>query len=131
MKKSTKPKKAIGSLPRKSRSPLSERYAELLNLRERQTNDAFSRVFTLEVDGRPTLAFEASHIEESQEICNEAWLRDDLTVLSSEAVPLCGDRSKLSVRPATDDEVALYEQAAEAAKPSDDLVLAFLIELDA
>jgi hypothetical protein len=38
--------------------------------------------------------------------------------------------SKLSVRPATDEEVVIYEQAVEVAKPSDDMVLAFLIELD-
>jgi hypothetical protein len=64
------------------------------------------------------------------EICKEAWLRDDLIVLSSGGVPICGDRSKLSVRPATDEEVVIYKQAAELAKPTDDMVLAFLIELD-
>jgi hypothetical protein len=56
--------------------------------------------------------------------------RDDLIVLSSGGAPICGDRSKLSVRPATDEEVVIYKQAAEVAKPSDDMVLAFLIELD-
>ena len=127
MKKSTTPKETLSSSPSESRS-LSERYAELLELRE--MNDAFSRVFTLEVDGKPTLAFEASRTGEAQEICKEAWLRDDLIVLSSGGVPICGDRSKLSVRPATDEEVVIYEQAVEVAKPSDDMVLAFLIELD-
>jgi hypothetical protein len=128
MKKSTKPNKTIVSRPNESRS-LGERSTELLELHE--VNDAFSRVFTLEVDGRPTLAFEASRTKESQEICKEAWLRDDLIVLSSGGVSICGDRSKLSVRPAFDEEVVIYQQAAEVAKPSDDLVLAFLIELDA
>jgi hypothetical protein len=127
MKKSVKPKESLGSRPSESRS-LSERYAELLELRE--MNDAFSRVFTLQVDGRPTLAFEASRTREAQEICKGAWLRDDLIVLSSGGVPICGDRSKLSVRPATDEEVVIYKQAAELAKPTDDMVLAFLIELD-
>jgi hypothetical protein len=112
MKKSAKPKDA-----------------ELLELREGEMNDAFSRVSTLEVDGRPTLAFEASRTG-AQQICKEAWLRDDLIVLSSGGIPICGGRSKLSVRPATDEEVVIYEQAAEVAKPFDDMVLAFLIELD-
>jgi hypothetical protein len=107
MKKSAKPKETVGSRP--------------LELREGEMKDAFSRVVTLEVDGLPTLAFESSRTKETQEICKEAWLRDDLIVL---------DRSKLSVRPATDEEVVIYEQAAEVAKPSDDMVLAFLIELD-
>jgi hypothetical protein len=92
--------------------------------------DAFSRVFTLEVDGRPTLSFEASRTREAQEICKESWLRDDLIVLSSGGVPLCGDRSKFTVRLATTDEAVVYEQAATIAKPSDDMVLAYLIELD-
>jgi hypothetical protein len=116
MKKSAKPKETVGSRP--------------LELREGEMKDAFSRVVTLEVDGLPTLAFESSRTKESQEICKEAWLRDDLIVRSSGGVPICGDRSKLSVRPATDEEVVIYEQAAEVAKPSDDMVLAFLIELD-
>jgi hypothetical protein len=61
MKKSEKPKETLGSRLSESRS-LSERYAEVLELRE--MNDAFSRVFTIEVDSRPTLAFEATgHFE--------------------------------------------------------------------
>jgi hypothetical protein len=127
MKKSEKPKETLGSRLSESRS-LSERYAEVLELRE--MNDAFSRVFTIEVDSRPTLAFEASRTREAQEICKGAWLRDDLIVLSSGGVPICSDQSKLSVRPATDDEVVIYEQASEVAKPSDDMVLAYLIDLD-
>jgi hypothetical protein len=35
------------------------------------------------------------------------------------------------VRLATDEEAVVYEEAANVAKPSDDLVLAYLIELDA
>jgi hypothetical protein len=126
MRKSAKPNDILAGRPCES---LSERYAELLELRER-VNEALCPVFTLEVDGRPTLAFEASRIREAQEICKGAWLRDDLIVLSSGGVPICGDRSKLTVRPAIDEEVAIYEHAAEIARASDDMVLAYLIELD-
>jgi hypothetical protein len=49
-------------------------------------SDALSRVFTVEVDGRPTLAFEASRKKEAQEICKESWLRGDL-ILSSGGIP--------------------------------------------
>jgi hypothetical protein len=48
----------------------------------------FSRVFTLEVDGRPILAFEAANSREAQTICNETWVRDDLSVLRSGGVAL-------------------------------------------
>jgi hypothetical protein len=98
---------------------------------EREMKDIFSRLFTLEVDGRPTLSFEASRTREAQEICKESWLRGDLIVLSSGGVPLCSDRSKFTVRPPTADEAIVYEKAATVAKPSDDMVLAYLIELDA
>jgi hypothetical protein len=125
MRKSAKPNETVASRPCEPRSL----YAELLELREK-VHEALCRVYTLEVDGRPTLAFEASRTREAQEICKGEWLRDDLIVLSSGSVPICGDRSKLSVRPATDEEVVIYEQAAEMAKPSDGMVLAYLIELD-
>jgi hypothetical protein len=36
-------------------------------------SEQISRVFTLEVDGRPILAFEASAIREAQSLCKEAW----------------------------------------------------------
>jgi hypothetical protein len=53
-------------------------------------NDIFSRVFTWEVDGRPTLSFEARRTREAQEICKESWLRGDLIVLrADEAPPVC------------------------------------------
>jgi hypothetical protein len=93
--------------------------------------DVFSRVFTLEADGRPTLSFEARRTREAQEIYKESWLRGDLIVLGSGGVPLCSDRSKFTVRLATDEEAVVYEEAASVAKPSADLVLAYLIELDA
>jgi hypothetical protein len=91
----------------------------------------FSRVFTLEVDGRPTLAFEAARTKEAQQICKEPWLWADLILLRSGGVPLCTDQSKLSVRLATAEEADIFRQAAEMAKPSDDMALAYLIELDA
>lgn len=45
--------------------------------------DQFSRVFTLEVDERPVLAFEAHVTREAQSLCKEAWLREDLASLKS------------------------------------------------
>ena len=90
----------------------------------------FSRVFTLEVDGRATLAFEASATKQAMELCKESWLLDDLTFLRSNGVPLGAVGSRLSVRPATPEEITVYEQAAESAEPSDDMVLAYLVELD-
>ena len=59
---------------------------------------AFSRVFTLEVDGRPILTFEAGGLRDARQICKEGWLHDDLAELKSGGVPLYTAQSKLSVR---------------------------------
>ena len=61
----------------------------------------FSRVYTLEVGGRPTLAFEANRTRVAQEICKEPWLRGDLILLKSGGVPVCTAQSRLSARSAT------------------------------
>ena len=90
----------------------------------------FTRVFTLEVDGRPILAFEAGTANQAKQLCNESWLKDDLTRLKSSGDPLSTDRSKLSVRPATAEEAIVFGHAAEVAKPCEDLLLAYLVELD-
>jgi hypothetical protein len=69
---------------------------------------AFSRVFTLEVDGRPILAFEASGTREAQKLCQESWLHNDLSILTSGGVRLRTAKSKLSVRPASPDEATVF-----------------------
>jgi hypothetical protein len=91
---------------------------------------AFSRVFTLKVDGWPILAFEADGQREARQICKERWLHDDLAELKSDGVPLYTAQSKLSVRPATAEEAIVFGRAAKLAKPSDDMVLAYLVTLD-
>jgi hypothetical protein len=90
----------------------------------------FSRVFTLEVDGRPTLSFEASNTRQAMEIRKEPWLRDDLCSLKSNGIPLCSAASKLSVRLANAEEAIVFSQAANQTKPSDEILLAYLVELD-
>jgi hypothetical protein len=89
----------------------------------------FSGVFTLEVDGRATLTFEASGTRQARQICKESWLKDDLTCLRSNGIQLATVGSRLSVRPATPEEITVFEQASP--EPSDDMVLAYLVELDA
>jgi hypothetical protein len=88
------------------------------------------RVFALEVDGKPTLAFEAKNTREARQLCKEPWLRADLSSQKSNGIPLCDSNSTLSVRPASVEEAAVFSQAAASARPSDDLMLAYLVELD-
>jgi hypothetical protein len=90
----------------------------------------FSRVFTLEVDGRAILAFKADNANQAKQLCKEAWLLDDLKVFTSDGAPLRTDQSQLFARTATAEEAIVFGEAAEIAKPSDDLLLAYLVELD-
>jgi hypothetical protein len=47
-------------------------------------------IFALDVDGKPTTAFEANNLREARELCKEKWLRDDLRALRSNGVaPNC------------------------------------------
>ena len=86
-------------------------------------------IWTLEIDGKPTLAFEAKKYREADEICHQEWLRVELGQQKINDVPLCHADSDLRIRLARPDEMVLYRQAAEADKSSNDK-LVYLIELD-
>jgi hypothetical protein len=90
----------------------------------------YSRVFTLEVDGRPIFAFEAVTARGAQQLAKERWLLDDLMILASGGAPLRTSQSKLSVRLATAEEAVVFASVASAAKPSDEVLLAYLVDLD-
>jgi len=88
-------------------------------------------IFTLDIDGIPTLAFEAKNLRESQQLCHETWLRQDIADLTSNGLPLWDGKARLRARRSTENEIAVYREAArEAAQPQGDLLLAFLVELD-
>jgi hypothetical protein len=56
-------------------------------------------IFTIEVDGKPVLAFGARRYSEAQAICTDEQLRTKLSSLKSDTVPLCGDNAILRARP--------------------------------
>ena len=88
-------------------------------------------IFTLDIGGRPTLAFEAKNLRESQQLCHEYWLRRDIADLTSNGTPLWDGKARLRARRSTEDEIAVYREAVRDAVPSqDDLLLAYLVELD-
>ena len=98
---------------------------------EGEMNDRFSlSIFTIEVDGIPTIAFEAKRYSEAETICGDEGLRAKLSLLTSGKVPVCGDNAILDVRLAHPDEAALFRQAAGASESTDDLMLTYLVELD-
>lgn len=89
-------------------------------------------IFTLDIDGRPTLAFEAKNLRESQQLCHEHWLLQDIAGLMSNGAPLWDGKARLRSRRSTEDEIAAYREAAarDTAQLEDDLLLAYLVELD-
>jgi hypothetical protein len=93
------------------------------------TSDLQPSIWTLEIDGKPTLAFEAKKYREADELCHEEWLHVELGLQKFNEVPLCGADSDLTIRLARPAEMVLYRHAAETDKSSDDK-LVYLIELD-
>jgi hypothetical protein len=91
---------------------------------------ALGLIFTIEVDGTPTVAFEARKLREAAELCAEEWLREDMRDLRSDGVPLCTVASKFRARTADVAERALYREGASAVRPSDDILLVYLVDLD-
>jgi hypothetical protein len=89
-----------------------------------------SKAFTLCVDGRPTLTFSAQRFGEARELCKETWLREDLCSLRSNGKPLCDAQSKLTVRVASQEEGGEYEKGIDPTRPSSDLMLIYLVEID-
>ena len=87
-------------------------------------------IWTLEVDGKPTLAFEARKYREANDLCHEDWLRVELGLHKFNDVPLCGADSNLRIRLAQPAEIVLYRQATEANNSSDATKMVYLIELD-
>jgi hypothetical protein len=86
-------------------------------------------VFVMDVDGKAAFAFEAKNFSEAFELCKEDWVREDLTTLTSNGVPLCSSTAKLTVRRAGEAEIVIYRDAAIQAQ-TEDLVLAYLVDLD-
>ncbi len=87
-------------------------------------------IFTIEVDGKPTLAFEAKRCSEAEAICEDEELTAKLSLLKSGDVPICADKALLDVRLARPDEAVLYRQAARASQSTDNLMLVYLVEVD-
>jgi hypothetical protein len=89
-----------------------------------------TRIFTLEIDGRPTLVFEATGLAEAREICVDADFRLDLGALTSEGVAIYAGGATLTPRPAVQDEIAAFQRAVGLAPASDEPTMAFLIQVD-
>ena len=88
------------------------------------------RIFTLDINGTPTLCFNAADASEAIGICSLEEFRADLMALSSAGHAICDAAAVLSVRTASDDEIAVFDHAT-AKQPADGApVFAFLVGVD-
>ncbi|MGF6312059.1 hypothetical protein ABIB82_006090 [Bradyrhizobium sp. i1.8.4] len=94
------------------------------------TPTLFPSVFTIEIDGKPTLTFEAKSLREASEICNAPWLREDFVSAHSNGSPLWDGKAELRARMGYEDEIATFSEASKDAQPSDGMLLVYLVELD-
>ena len=90
-----------------------------------------AKIFTVDIDGKPTVSFEVLSAREANELLKEHWFRDDLRVLKSDGLPLWDGVAPLRSRPADEHETERYQGIAAAADDAaGDILLAFLVTLD-
>jgi hypothetical protein len=87
-------------------------------------------IFTIVIDDKPILVFEAKNFREAYELCHEGWLKSDLAEAKSQGQPLWNGKAKIRARVALPEESALFAEAASSAHSSDGLTLVYLVELD-
>jgi hypothetical protein len=86
--------------------------------------------FTIVIDSKPILVFEAKNLREASELCHEQWLESDLAEAASQGFPLWDGKAKIRARIALPEESALFAEAQNSGQPSDGLMLVYLVELD-
>jgi len=86
------------------------------------------RVYTLEIAGKPVLAFPARSFREAQSLLKEEWLKTDLRETKSDGAPLWDGSAKLSVRNADGAESARFAQEVRRVD-ADDLPIVYLVPL--
>ena len=87
-------------------------------------------IFTLDINGRPTLALQAQNIEFARGMCAVPDFRLDLSEITSDGVPVCPADSVFGLRPATKKEKAAFNRAVGLAPAADDFTFVMLIKVD-
>ena len=85
-------------------------------------------VFTVEINGTPTVALQAKRHQEAVRFCEQERLRAALNTLTSDGVPMFDAKANLKVRLANPGEVELYRQAMQSTPPSDELNVVYLVD---
>jgi hypothetical protein len=87
-------------------------------------------IFTIEINGRPTLTLQAKRHKDAERLCEYGQLRTELSTVTSHGIPLCDASATTKVRLATAEEAVLYRQATQSTEPSSDTNVVYLVDLD-
>ena len=85
-------------------------------------------IFTIEINGRPTLALQAKRHADAELLCEQGRLRTTLSTIKSHGIPLCDANAAMKVRLATAEEAVLYRQATQSTEPSRDTHIVYLVD---
>ena len=87
-------------------------------------------IFTIEINGRPTLALQAKRHKDAERLCEHGGLRIKLSTITSHGTPLCDANAAMKLRLATAEEAVLYRRATQSTEPSSDTNVVYLVDLD-
>jgi hypothetical protein len=87
-------------------------------------------IFTVEINGTPTVALQAERHKHAESLCEQDRFRTDLSTLTSNGSPLWDASAIMKVRLATPAKTVLYRQATQSTEPSEDISIVYLVDLD-
>jgi hypothetical protein len=88
------------------------------------------KVFTVEIDGQPTLALDAPDMAFAQGICALPEFRLDLAAITANASPIFPIGARLSLREASITEANAFKEATQMLPSSSEMTFVFLIKTD-
>jgi hypothetical protein len=88
-----------------------------------------SLIYTILADDKPVAALESSG-PEARELLKERWFLQELTALKVDGEPIYQPATRLRVRPATEEEWAIYDQESKTAEPGEEILFVYLVDLD-
>jgi hypothetical protein len=86
-------------------------------------------IYTILADDKPVAALEASG-PEARELLSERWFLHELSALKVDGEPIYKNGTRLRVRPATEDEWAIFDQEGKTAEDADEILFVYLVDLD-
>jgi hypothetical protein len=86
-------------------------------------------IYTILADDKPVAAIEATGVE-ARELLKERWFVTELSALKVDGEPIYKPMTRLRVRPATEDEWAIYDQECKEAEDADEILFVYLVDLD-